>query len=371
MPDYLQLYFTLDNIIQIGISLAILLVFLILRKLFTRYFFNLLFNLTNRPKTEIFKQVVLAFDKPARWFFVALGLFLAIRYSPFLDEQMPVISKIYRSLIVALLCWGLCNLTATSSFIFHKVNQRFELDMDDILAPFLSKLLRFVIIALSVSVIAQEFNYDVNGFVAGLGLGGLAFALAAKDTISNFFGGIIIITEKPFTIGDWVETSTVTGSVEDITFRSTRFRTAQGALVTVPNSTLSMEAITNWTRMTKRQITFSIHVSYATPIENLERSIHSLRTMLLEHEGVDNEIIMVNFDTFADSYYNLFFNFYTKTTVWAENLNIREDINYKIIEILGAEGVQFAYPGQMVVVKQKHESDPFQVNLNKEEKERA
>ncbi|MCY8278221.1 small-conductance mechanosensitive channel protein MscY, partial [Bacillus inaquosorum] len=229
MPDYLQQYFTLDKIIQIGISLAILLVFLILRKLFTRYFFNLLFNLTNRPKTEIFKQVVLAFDKPARWFFVALGLFLAIRYSPFLDEQMPVISKIYRSLIVALLCWGLCNLTATSSFIFHKVNQRFELDMDDILAPFLSKLLRFVIIALSVSVIAQEFNYDVNGFVAGLGLGGLAFALAAKDTISNFFGGIIIITEKPFTIGDWVETSTVTGSVEDITFRSTRFRTAQGA----------------------------------------------------------------------------------------------------------------------------------------------
>lgn len=97
-----------------------------------------------------------------------------------------------------------------------------------------------------------------------------------------------------------------------------------------------MEAITNWTRMTKRQITFSIHVSYATPIENLERSIHSLRTMLLEHEGVDNETIMVNFDTFADSYYNLFFNFYTKTTVWAENLNIREDINYKIIEILGA-----------------------------------
>lgn len=67
-----------------------------------------------------------------------------------------------------------------------------------------------------------------------------------------------------------------------------------------------MEAITNWTRMTKRQITFSIHVSYATPIENLERSIHSLRTMLLEHEGVDNETIMVNFDTFADSYYNLF-----------------------------------------------------------------
>lgn len=145
---------------------------------------------------------------------MALGLFLAIEYSPFLDGQMDIVKKLYRSLIVALIAWGLCNLTSASSFLFHKVNQRFELDMDDILAPFLSKVLRFVILALSVSVIAQEFNYDVNGFVAGLGLGGLAFALAAKDTISNFFGGIIIITEKPFTIGDWVETSSVTGALK-------------------------------------------------------------------------------------------------------------------------------------------------------------
>ncbi|MCY8511995.1 mechanosensitive ion channel family protein [Bacillus atrophaeus] len=371
MPENLQQYFTLDKTIQIGISVGILLIFLILRKLFTKYLFNLIFNLTNKPKTEIFKQVIVAFDKPVRWFFVALGLFLAIRYSPFFDGQMPLISKVYRSFIVALLSWGLCNLTAASSFLFHKVNQRFDLEMDDILAPFLSKLLRFVIIALSVSVIAQEFNYDVNGFVAGLGLGGLAFALAAKDTISNFFGGIIIITEKPFTIGDWVQTPSVTGTVEDITFRSTRFRTAQEAVVTVPNSTLSMEAITNWTKMNKRQITFSLHVSYATPVEKMDRCIKTLRKMLIEHEGVHDDTIMVNFDMFADNYYNLFFNFYTKTTSWAENLDVREDINYRIIDILAAEGVEFAYPGQTVLVKQKNHNDPFQANRTDREKERA
>ena len=117
--------------------------------------------------------------------FVALGLFLAIEYSPFLDGQMDIIKNVPLSDRCA------DRLGALQSDIgvfvlFHKVNQRFELDMDDILAPFLSKVLRFVILALSVSVIAQEFNYDVNGFVAGLGLGGLAFALAAKDTISNF-----------------------------------------------------------------------------------------------------------------------------------------------------------------------------------------
>lgn len=220
-------------------------------------------------------------------------------------------------------------------------------------------------------MIAQEFNYDVNGFVAGLGLGGLAFALAAKDTISNFFGGIIIITEKPFTIGDWVETSSVTGGVEDITFRSTRFRTAQGALVTVPNSTLSMEAITNWTRMTKRQVTFSVRVSYATPIDRLERCITRLREMLREHEGVHDDTIMVNFDVFADSYYNLFFNFYTKTIVWAESLDVRQDINRRIIDIFAEEGVEFAYPGQNVFVKQKSHDDPVHVKDHSGEKERA
>lgn len=366
-----QSFFTLDHISQISISIGILAAFLVLRKLFVKYFFQLIYKLANKPKTDIFKQIAVAFDKPARWFFAALGLFLAIEYSPFLDGQMDIVKKLYRSLIVALIAWGLCNLTSSSSFLFHKVNQRFELDMDDILAPFLSKVLRFVILALSVSVIAQEFNYDVNGFVAGLGLGGLAFALAAKDTISNFFGGIIIITEKPFTIGDWVETSSVTGGVEDITFRSTRFRTAQGALVTVPNSTLSMEAITNWTRMTKRQVTFSVRVSYATPIDRLERCITRLREMLREHEGVHDDTIMVNFDVFADSYYNLFFNFYTKTIVWAESLDVRQDINRRIIDIFAEEGVEFAYPGQNVFVKQKSHDDPVHVKDHSGEKERA
>lgn len=268
---------------------------------------------------------------------------------------MDVIVKLYRSSIILMLTWGLCNLTAASSFLFQKVNSKFELDMDDILAPFLSKVLRFIIIALSISVIAQEFNYDVNGLVAGLGLGGLAFALAAQDTVANFFGGIVIITEKPFTMGDFVETPSVLGTVEDITFRSTRFRTPAEAVVTVPNSTLSKEPITNWTRMNKRQITFSVRVSYNTPKENIDQCIKRLKQMLHEHDGVHKETIMVNLDVLADSYLNLFFNFYTNMTAWSENLDIKQDINYRIIDIFHEEGVEFAFPGQAIYMKQKGE----------------
>lgn len=104
------------------------------------------------------------------------------------DAHMAIVHKLYRVSLVILVVIGLYNVTASSSVLFHKINKRLELDMDDILAPFLSKILRFVIVALGISMIAGEFHYDVNGFVAGLGLGGFAFALAAKDTVGNFSG---------------------------------------------------------------------------------------------------------------------------------------------------------------------------------------
>ncbi len=120
MMTQFQSFFTLDHILQISISIGILAAFLVLRKLFVKYFFQLIYKLANKPKTDIFKQIAVAFDKPARWFFVALGLFLAIEYSPFLDGQMDIVKKLYRSLIVALIAWGLCNLTSASSFYFIK-----------------------------------------------------------------------------------------------------------------------------------------------------------------------------------------------------------------------------------------------------------
>ena len=100
-------------------------------------------------------------------------------------------------------------------------------------------------------MVAQEWDYRIDGFIAGLGLGGLAFSLAAKDTLSNVFGGLVVILDKPFSIGDWIKTPSVEGTVEDISFRSTKVRTFAQALVTVPNATLANEPVTNWTRMGK------------------------------------------------------------------------------------------------------------------------
>ena len=210
--------YNVEDLNNIGISIGILLIVLIIRKLFLKYILKFIQKLSRKSRTPFFTHTFNSIEQPIGFVFIVIGLYAALKYFPYLDQSNPMVIKVFRSLIIFTISWGLYNFSSASSVIFEKIRDRFDINMDQILIPFLSKGLRFIIIAISFSIIAQEFNYDVNGFVAGLGLGGLAFALAAKDAIANFFGGVVIIMERPFSIGDWIQTSSIEGTVEDITF---------------------------------------------------------------------------------------------------------------------------------------------------------
>lgn len=325
-------------------ALIIFLVFLLLRKIFTKYIFHLILKLSKKTPTDLFTHIWLSFEHPIRWLFVIIGFYVSMSYFPYLEHTNPLFINIIRSSVILMITWGLYNIASASSMAFVKISEKLNIEVDEILIPFLSKALRFIIIAISLSIIAQEFDYDVNGFVAGLGLGGLAFALAAKDALGNLFGGIIIITEKPFTIGDWIKTPSVEGIVEDITFRSTRVRTFAQAVVTVPNATLSNEPITNWSQMGKRQITFNLGVTYDTPKVKLESTITKIKSMLKNHPDIHQETIFVTFNEYNNSSLDIFLYFFTITTSWEEYLNVKENINFKIMEILEMEEVSVAFP---------------------------
>ncbi len=238
--------------------------------------------------------------------------------------------------------------------------------IDNILIPLFSRALRFIIVAISISVIAQEFGYDINGFVAGLGIGGLAFALAAKDALANMFGGIIIITEKPFTIGDWILTPSVEGTVEDISFRSTKIRTFAQAVVTVPNATLSNEAITNWSKMGKRQITFTLRVTYDTPREKIEKVISEVEELLRSHRDIHQETIFVNVDAYKENGVELFLYFFTKTTDWGKYLKVKEEINLFILDLLEMEQVTLALPTRKLVMEESAYINPIAIERKQE-----
>ncbi|MGM7703177.1 mechanosensitive ion channel family protein [Pseudalkalibacillus sp. Hm43] len=348
--DYLT---DLNFWIDIGIALAIFIGIAVFRKLFTKYIFRLITNLTDKTSTQVLHKILLAFERPLNVFFIFLGLYLAYESLEISERFVQLPLRLFRSSVILMISWGLVNLSSSSSVLFHRFHHRLDLQVDQILIPFVSRVLKFVIVAISISVLAQEWGYDVNGFVAGLGIGGLAFAFAAKEALGNLFGGIVIIIERPFSIGDWIQTPSVEGVVEDINFRSTQVRTFADALVTVPNANIANDPITNWTRMRKRRVYFNLGVTYTTPKEKLETCVKKIKDMLKEHQEVHPELIEVRFDKYNDSSLDIMIYFFTKTTAWVNYLDVKEDINLRIMEILDREGVSVAFPSRSIYVEKE------------------
>ncbi|MFE8702043.1 mechanosensitive ion channel family protein [Cytobacillus sp. FJAT-54145] len=354
---------------DLGISIGILLAFLILRKAITTSLFKIILTFTTNKKINVASTILTAFEKPVRWLFVILGLQLTLLYFPFEIMSSELERNVFRTMFIVIIGWGLLNLSSVTTLLFPKLMKKLDINIDKIVVPFVTKILKTIIVLLASSMIAEEWSFNVNGFIAGLGLGGLAFALAAKETVSNLFGGVVIVTEKPFTIGDWVKTPSVEGIIEDITFRSTKVRTFDQALVTVPNSTLANEPIINWSKMGKRQISFHLGVTYSTPKRKLERLVKEIESMLKNHHSVHNDTIIVNFDRFNDSSLDIFLYFFTTLTGYNDYLKIREDINFRILTILENEGVEIAFPTRTLLlqpdqVELSQEKEPFKVASN-------
>lgn len=333
---------------KIFFSAALLLFFLAFKNIFARWTFKLLRRLTLKTGSELIEKIFSSFEGPLRVFFVVLGIYAAACFLPLDTAKHMLITKFFRSATVILLFWGLYRFEDIHSILFSNLQQRLGLQFDKILIPFLSKSLRLITVLIGFTIVAQEWNYNISGLIAGLGLGGLAVALAAKDALANIFGGVVIITDKPFTVGDWIKTPSVEGVVEDISFRSTKIRTFANALVTVPNSTLANEPITNWSRMEKRRVTFYLGVTYGTPLEKIKKCVSEIKSMLENHPKIHKEMILVNFDKFGESSLDIFVYFYTVSTVWKEHLQVKEDVNCKIMEILEREGVSVAFPSRSI-----------------------
>ena len=339
--------------IDLGISIGVFLLFLIFRKLFAKYIFNLLLRVAKKTPTELLTNIFIAFEKPIQWAFLFVGVYASAKYFPHFNEKNEFFKHIMEASVIIFLGWGLYNLSATSSAFFTRMKGRYKLDADDVLVPFFSKSLRFIIVALGFSMVASVFGYNVGGFVAGLGLGGVAIAFAAKDALAHLLGGFVIITEKPFKIGDWILTPDVEGTVEDISFRSTKVRTFAQAVVTMPNATLANSPITNWSQMGKRQISYNFTVSPDTSKDKLQRIVSEIEMYLKTNDEVHPETILVKFDHFNELGYSIMVYLFTKTTVWSDYLQVKEELNLKIVELLEREGITIALPSRRVYVDQE------------------
>ena len=349
--DSLQNFLIMGPVFLKNFILALLMFFFFVatKRFFTEVIFKLILKAFFHTHLELAEKILLSFKKPMQFFFVVLGLFLAVNCFPLSLEKQILISKLFRTVLVFLITWGLYDLSEVNSVLFKKIQEKANIQLDKILFSFISKFIKVILVLIVLTIIAQEWDYDINGLIAGLGLGGLAFALAAQDSLSNIFGGIVIIFDKPFSIGDWIKTPSVEGTVEELGFRSAKIRTFDQALVTVPNSVLAKESITNRSKRGKRQITFDLRIATTTPREKIAKCISQIKTMLKQHPGVHRETIFVHLNDFGVDSLNIFMYFFTTTTVWGEYLQVKEDINLKIMEILEVEGVTIALPSRKII----------------------
>lgn len=223
-----------------------------------------------------------------------------------------------------------------------------ENTLDDQLAPLITKSLKVLVVILGVLLVLQNFGFNVFSLLAGLGLGGLALALAAQDTAANVFGSITIILDRPFQVGDWVKIGDTEGTVEEIGFRSTRIRTFYQSLVSIPNATVAKEKIDNLGLRPKRRLRHNLGITYETPKEQILKFMDSIRYNLTQRPEVDKESITVAFNSMGDFSLQILINCFVTVSDGDQELRIQQELLFEIMDAAKINGVEFAYPTQLV-----------------------
>lgn len=340
-------------IFKILLAILVFLFFWSMKKTFTDLVAKPLLRLLNYKKQWISKEELNHALVPCNSVFALLGTYIALSIIGWSDN--PLIIHGLRIAVIGLVTWILVRFWDSCADLLLNANQfmkkQLSLNLSKTLMSFLRMAVKVVIIVFAALAILTETGTDVTALITGLGLGGLTFALAAQDTASNLFAGLIILLDRPFDVEDYIETSDVIGTVEEITFRSTRIRTLSNTQIIVPNNTLTSKPITNWSRLQKRRVSFTIGLEYGTTSEQLSRCIEHITDMLNNSPEVVEDSPLVHFDAFADSSLNINVLYYTKEVDLAPHLKIKEALNLKIMTIVEEEGCSFAFPTQTLHIQ--------------------
>lgn len=336
------------SIENLAIAFTIFFVFLFLRKLFTIFVIKILEVFVKKTATTIDDILLDVVRGPFKFAFIVSGYFLATNY---LHIDNSINSNIIATGYMYIVFWIIFLFIVKMEHPIQNFAKKFGKELHQEIGTFITKTAKLFIVILGFVSILQIWGINVSAFLASLGLGGLAFALAAKDTAANLFGGLTILADKALKIGDWIKVDGVEGVVEDIGLRTTKIRTFEKSLITLPNQILATNPIENFSRRNMRRIKCRIGLIYATPANSIEKIVNGIRNMLQNHEGIDQKATtLVQFDEFADSSLSIFVYTFTNTSNWEKYLKIREDINIKIIRIVHENGSDFAFPTQTIFI---------------------
>ena len=339
--------FTLETIIDIIIAIGIIVVF----KIFSTGIANVITKILKKKikKAERKKTAIYGTSKKL---VNLIGVYIAIVFlkRPLLISAVVFgyVTKIFKVLVI----YSLARIIAESITMdsFRKFSNNDE-DEGDGISTFVVKIIRGLVYIVATFIAILELGYDLSGLVTGLGISSVVITLAAQNLAKDLLGGFVIFTDKPFKVGDWIQFGDYEGTVEDITYRSTRLRTFENSIVNIPNSIIANSSIINWSKMEKRRYKTNLCIQIDTPLEKLEKFQRRVKEMLQERDAIYDDSIIVKFDEIKDNGINVLVCSYTDSVDYPSYLAEKENINRKIMKILREENIELSYDTKTVYVK--------------------
>jgi MscS family membrane protein len=341
----------LNNLLKLfdlQIAIAVFIFFFIFRTVFSKILIKIYYWFIKCKKSPKESSMY----KPLKVFFILLGVYIMIKILPVTKQQLEYINEAFKIIIIYYITKAITTLIDENSFIMKKI---FKEPGDKTVNRFLCKVIRTIVWVAFGFIVLKEIGYDLTTFVAALGIGSAAIALAAQDLVKSLISGVSILTDKPFVIGDWIEVGDYAGTVVDITFRSIRIKSASNAVITIPNSTITSEYVVNWNRLNSRRFECTLNLSLETPTEKIRKIIKEIKLVLENNPQVIKGTTQVSLNAISACSSDIQIFLYVNEANYIKFLKIKEDILCSLLFVCEKENVDLAYPTQTLYVKRKEE----------------
>jgi len=321
-------------------------------RLFTLLFEKLIINLLHKTGyKDVADTYILPIARPLSIFFIVLLLVIfvpVLQLSAFTSQYIIVILKAALPLLGTMVFYRLVNIL---SYYLMKLAMTTESTLDDQLVPLIRKTLKSFVVVVGSLFILQNLNIPIIPLLTGLSIGGLAFALAAQDTIKNFFGSLMIFIDKPFQIGDWVTSEDVDGTVEEVGFRSTRIRSFRNSVFYIPNGQLADKTIDNHGLRKYRRFFTTLSINYDTPPELIQVFIDGLKRIVENHPDTRKDYHQIYLNDLGDSSLNVMFYIFFEVPEWGDELRARHEVLLQVLKLAHKLGINFAFPTRTLHVE--------------------
>lgn len=334
---------------------------------------SLLKKLAQKSENDWDNRLVASIERPIGLIGAGAFWWLAIYLIGFEGTPQTSLQIMVEVLVSLSLVWLVYRLADVLTDYLSEIAAATDSTLDDQLVPLLRRALHTFIVVFGLLVTVQNLGFNVLSVLAGLGLGGLAFALAAKDACANLFGSIMILADRPFQIGDWIIAGDVEGTVEGIGFRSTRVRTFYHSVVSVPNSKLAAANIDNMGKRERRRIKAYFELTYDTPPTKIEAFIEGLKAIVKANEYTKKDAFHAAFTGYGSSGLKVLLYCFLEVPDWSTELVARQNMFLEVLRMADTIGVEFAYPTQTLHVESLpgHESPERETPELEELREKA